>query len=75
MASLSSLRPVDPGDAVPDRLPLQDLHRTAIWHLIDAGALALDAPVRTYIPELRLMDETAAAEVTVANLLDHTAGW
>ena len=48
---------------------------TAIWHLIDAGALALDAPVRTYLPELTLMDETAAAEVTVANLLDHSAGW
>src|SRR5262249_293351 len=48
---------------------------TAIWRLIDEGALALDAPVRTYLPTLRLSDEATAATVTVANLLDHTAGW
>jgi len=35
----------------------------------------LDAPVRTYIPDLRLADDSVAAEVTVGNLLDHTAGW
>jgi CubicO group peptidase (beta-lactamase class C family) len=30
--------------------------------------------VRRYIPELRLKDERAAAEITVLNLLNHTAG-
>lgn len=30
--------------------------------------------VRRYVPELRLPDEQAAAEVTVLNLLNHTAG-
>ncbi|HYO02912.1 MAG TPA: serine hydrolase, partial [Mycobacterium sp.] len=29
----------------------------AIWHLIDQGAVDLDAPVRTYVPDLRVMDE------------------
>src|SRR5437588_3764153 len=48
---------------------------TASWRLIDEGALALDARVRTYLPTLRLSDEATAATVTVANLLDHTAGW
>ena len=37
--------------------------------------LALDAPVRRYLPELRLSDEATAGAVTVANLLEHTAGW
>jgi len=30
--------------------------------------------VRRYVPDLRLKDEGAAAEVTVLNLLNHTAG-
>ena len=39
-----------------------------------AGQAELDAPVRRYVPELRLADEQAAAEVTVLNLLNHTSG-
>jgi CubicO group peptidase (beta-lactamase class C family) len=35
----------------------------------------LDAPVRTYLPDLRLMDQDVAARATVRNLLTHTGGW
>jgi CubicO group peptidase (beta-lactamase class C family) len=42
--------------------------------LVSQGAVDLEAPVRLYVPELRLADEAAAAEVTVLNLLNHTAG-
>ncbi|GLP83454.1 hypothetical protein TUM20984_48740 [Mycobacterium antarcticum] len=48
---------------------------TAIWRLIEAGTVAVDAPVRTYLPELRLADAATASAVTVGNLLDHSAGW
>jgi CubicO group peptidase (beta-lactamase class C family) len=48
---------------------------TAIWRLVEDGALAIDAPVRTYLPDLRLQNEDTAARVTVGNLLAHTAGW
>jgi len=47
---------------------------TALMRLVAEGRVALDAPVRRYVPELRLADEQAAAEVTVLNLLNHTAG-
>jgi CubicO group peptidase (beta-lactamase class C family) len=47
----------------------------AIWRLIVEGALSLDAPVHTHLPDLTLMDDAVAAEVTVANLLDYSAGW
>jgi len=47
---------------------------TAVMRLVAEGRVELDAPVRRYIPELRLKDEQAAAEVTVLNLLNHTAG-
>jgi CubicO group peptidase (beta-lactamase class C family) len=48
---------------------------TAIMALADAGEVALDDPVRGYVPELRLKDETAAQAVTVMQLLNHSAGW
>jgi CubicO group peptidase (beta-lactamase class C family) len=47
---------------------------TAIMRLVEAGRVELDAPVRRYVPELRLPDEPAAARITILNLLNHTAG-
>ena len=47
----------------------------AMLQLVEQGRVDLDAPVRTYVPELRLRDEHAAETVTVLQLLNHTAGW
>jgi CubicO group peptidase (beta-lactamase class C family) len=46
---------------------------TAVLQLVEAGAIELDAPVRTYLPYFRLHDERSAA-VTVRHLLGHTSG-
>jgi CubicO group peptidase (beta-lactamase class C family) len=48
---------------------------TAILRLVERGEMDLDAPVRTYVPELRLKDEQVARDVTLLHLLNHTAGW
>lgn len=48
---------------------------TAIMQLGEQGRIDLDAPVRTYVPELRLKDEQVARDVTVRHLLNHPAGW
>ncbi|MEU1210535.1 serine hydrolase domain-containing protein [Nocardia sp. NPDC005825] len=48
---------------------------TALLRLVADGRVDLDAPVRTYVPELELLDEHTAATVTVAQLLNHTAGF
>ena len=48
---------------------------TAIMRLVEEGRVDLDAPVRTYVPELRLADESVASRVTVLQLLNHTSGW
>ncbi|MEU8694704.1 serine hydrolase domain-containing protein [Streptomyces sp. NPDC048665] len=47
---------------------------TALMRLAAQGRVDLDAPVRRYVPELRLVDERAAERITVLNLLNHTAG-
>lgn len=48
---------------------------TAIMRLVDLGDVILEAPVRTYVPELKLKDAEVAEKVTVLHLLNHTAGW
>lgn len=48
---------------------------TAVMRLVERGEVDLDATVRTYVPELRLKDEACAEQVTVLQLLNHTAGW
>ncbi len=48
---------------------------TALIRLEAEGHVALDAPVCRYVPELHLADPTAAAQVTLLQLLNHTAGW
>lgn len=48
---------------------------TLAMRLVEQGKLSLDAPVRTYLPELRLSDPGVAEKVTLRHLLTHTAGW
>jgi CubicO group peptidase (beta-lactamase class C family) len=48
---------------------------TAALRLVEQHKLDLDARVRTYIPALRLQDESVAANVTIRHLLTHTGGW
>jgi CubicO group peptidase (beta-lactamase class C family) len=48
---------------------------TAAMRLVERGELDLDAPVRTYLPELRLSDDEVAAKVSTRHLLTHTGGW
>jgi CubicO group peptidase (beta-lactamase class C family) len=47
---------------------------TALMRLVAEGRVELDAPVRRYVPELRLRDEPTAAGITVLHLLNHTTG-
>jgi CubicO group peptidase (beta-lactamase class C family) len=75
LASMSSTRPVTADTLFQIGSLSKTFTGTAIWRLIDEGVLALDAPVRDYLPDLTLMDEATAAGLTIANLLDHSAGF
>jgi CubicO group peptidase (beta-lactamase class C family) len=48
---------------------------TLVMQLVDEGLVDLDVPVRTYLPEFRIADESAAAVITTRQLLNHTAGF
>jgi len=46
----------------------------AVMQLVDAGAVALDTPVQSYVPEFRVADTAASAQITVRQLLNQTSG-
>ena len=48
---------------------------TLALQLVEKGVLDLDAPIRRYLPALRLADEDVAERVTTRHLLTHTGGW
>jgi CubicO group peptidase (beta-lactamase class C family) len=47
---------------------------TALMRLVAEEKVDLNAPVRRYVPELKLTDEQAAKKMTVLHLLNHTSG-
>ena len=67
--------PVDPHTLFQIGSITKTMTGTIAMRLVEAGKLALDVPVRTYLPELALRDETAATNVTMRHLLSHTGGW
>jgi CubicO group peptidase (beta-lactamase class C family) len=48
---------------------------TTMMRLVDQGMVDLNAPVRQYIPDFAVADESVSAAVTVRHLLNHTSGW
>ena len=46
----------------------------ALMQLVDAGKVDLDAPVRRYVPELRLADRADADRILVRHVVQHTSG-
>ncbi|KUN04378.1 serine hydrolase [Streptomyces yokosukanensis] len=66
--------PIDEHTLFPLASVSKSFTATALMRLVDEGKVDLDAPVRRYVPELRLADEETAARITVLNLLNHTSG-
>jgi len=48
---------------------------TMMMRLVEQGKVDLQAPVRKYLPEFKVRDDTVSRDVTVWNLLTHSAGW
>ena len=75
VTSVEDPLPVDAGTLFQIGSTGKTYTATAILQLVEQERIALEAPVRTYVPELRLKDEQVARDVTILHLLNHTAGW
>lgn len=75
IASVETKQPVTPDTLFQIGSLTKTYTGTATMRLVSQGKIDLDKLVRTYVPDLQLMDPDAAAKVTVRNLLTHTGGW
>ncbi|WP_027346318.1 serine hydrolase domain-containing protein [Hamadaea tsunoensis] len=66
--------PIDEHTLFPIASVTKSFTATALMRLAAEGKVDLNAPVRTYVPELRLSDPDTTERVTVLHLLNHTAG-
>jgi CubicO group peptidase (beta-lactamase class C family) len=48
---------------------------TAVMRLVEQGRLDLDAPLRHFVPDLRLADPDATERTTLRHCLNHYGGW
>ncbi|WP_067847977.1 serine hydrolase domain-containing protein [Nocardia lijiangensis] len=74
VTSLDNPQPIDSDTLFQLSSITKTYTATALMRLAAEGRVDLDATVRTYLPEFALADEDAADQITVANLLNHTAG-
>jgi len=66
--------PVTPDTLFPLGSCSKTFTATAIALLADEGRIALDTPVRTYLPDFSLKDPVASATLTTRDLLTHQSG-
>jgi CubicO group peptidase (beta-lactamase class C family) len=66
--------PVTPDTLFPLGSASKAFTATATALLADEGAIDLDAPVRTWLPDFTLQDPTASATLTPRDLLTHLSG-
>jgi len=66
--------PVTPDTLFPVGSCSKAFTATAVALLADEGRIALDTPVRTYLPDFSLRDPVASATLTPRDLLTHKSG-
>ncbi len=72
--SLGSGVPVDADTSFEIGSLAKSMTALAVLRLHEAGAVDIDAPVRTYLPWFRVADEGASRTITLRHLLSHSSG-
>ena len=68
-------RPVTPDTPMELGSVTKSITGTAILQLVEQGKVDLDATVQRYIPDFRVVDPVASAQITVRHLLSQSAGF
>ena len=75
VTNLEDPLPVTPHTVFPIASISKTFASTAMLRLVEQGKIDLRAPVRRYLPDFRVRDDTVSRNVTVWHLLTHTGGW
>lgn len=75
VANIDEPQPVDGDTLFRVASTTKTFTGTTVMRLVEQGKLELDAPVRRYLPDFRVADEAASAQVTLRQCLNHSAGW
>ena len=67
--------PVTPETVFPIASISKTFAATMMMRLVEQGKVDLKAPVRRYLPDFKVRDDNVSRDVTIWNLLTHTAGW
>ncbi len=74
LASIETEQPVRPDTLFQIGSISKIYTATLMMLLVDEGKVALDEPVITYLPDLKLSDVQARETITLRHLLSHTSG-
>jgi CubicO group peptidase (beta-lactamase class C family) len=74
LASIETEQPVTPETLFQIGSISKVYTTTLVMRLVDEGKLALDEPIVTYLPDLKLADSQARETITLRYLLSHTSG-
>jgi CubicO group peptidase (beta-lactamase class C family) len=67
--------PVTPHTVFPIASISKTFAATMVMRLAEQGRIDLEAPVRRYLPEFQVEDETVSRDATIWHLVTHTGGW
>jgi CubicO group peptidase (beta-lactamase class C family) len=74
VTDLDQPEPIEPDTPFPVASVTKTFTATAMMRLVADQHVELHAPVQQYLPEFSVADPSASAQITVLNLLNHTAG-
>jgi CubicO group peptidase (beta-lactamase class C family) len=71
---VKNTKPVTPGTLFAIGSASKSFTVTVLGTLVDAGQIEWDKPVRTYLPDFRMFDETTTERMTPRDLVTHRSG-
>jgi len=75
ITNVNNAQPVTENTVFPIASISKTFAATMMMRLVEQGKVDLKAPVRKYLPDFKVRDENVSRDVTIWNLLTHTAGW
>ena len=75
LTNLDNPQPVTPDTVFALASITKTVTATAMMRLVEQGKVDLNAPVRRYLPDFAVQDQTVSRDVAVWHLLTHTPGW